>query len=466
MENKCPYCGAETRPGDNYCLNCGNPLLPATPSSAPQQGQPGETTVAAPSDWGASIPAETPQASVWGDIGGATVAAENATELATQKADYPAPTAQATIDRIEHPARFILRSDDGEVVQEYPLDKAEIKIGRAPDSDILLSKDKLTSRRHATVHYENNQYVLQDERSANGTFINGQQIEEMVPQVLHDGDHIGIGEHELIFRAYDSPAENIENLNTVAVPFSAVPVENTFGTRQDDNATIATSQDDDFRTREAVEPEIPSTPEPAAPAQQPAATTQPEPVSTPPAMTSYQYEPAAQSEPAPRTPVVPYEEAEPAAQFGNISGDITLGRLNSLPQPVLPDMTALVAALATLDGQITSLQQQFDATQEAMRQHDNEIAQVTGQLRANLRRVTERMDSTIADVARSREVLAWAELSQLIEDAMNNPRDIEYVTKLARKARDINKVFQIHQNVLNTMAECNSLLRRLIGDDK
>jgi pSer/pThr/pTyr-binding forkhead associated (FHA) protein len=471
MEKKCPYCGAETRPGDNYCLNCGNPLLPATPSSAPQQGQLGDATVAAPADWASSVPAETPQANMWGDIGGTTVAAESAAELATQKADYPAPTAQATIDRIEHPARFILRSDDGEVVQEYPLDKAEIRIGRAPDSDILLSKDKLTSRRHATVRYEDNQYILQDERSANGTFINGQQIEEMVPQVLHDGDHIGIGEHELIFRSYDSPAENIENLNTVAVPFSAVPLENTFGTRQDDNATVATSQDEDFRTREAVEPEIPSTPEPAAPSapvssQPPAVTTQPEPLSALPAMTSYQYEPAAQNEHVPSTPAGSYEQADPPAHFGNISGDITLGRLNSLPQPVLPDMTALVAALATLDGQITSLQQQFDATQEAMRQHDSEIAQVTGQLRANLRRVSDRMDSTIADVARSREVLAWAELSQLIEDAMNNPRDIEYVTKLARKARDINKVFQIHQNVLNTMAECNSLLRRLIGEEK
>jgi len=53
-----------------------------------------------------------------------------------------------------------------------------------------------------------------------------------------------------------------------------------------------------------------------------------------------------------------------------------------------------------------------------------------------------------------------------MEDVMNNPRDIEYVTKLARKARELNKVFQLHQSVLNTLAECNSLLRSLIGDDR
>jgi hypothetical protein len=90
---------------------------------------------------------------------------------------------------------------------------------------------------------------------------------------------------------------------------------------------------------------------------------------------------------------------------------------------------------------------------------------MTDQLRTGLRRVSDRMDSTIANVARSREALAWSELSQLMEDVMNNPRDIEYVTKLARKARELNKAFLLHQNVLNAMAECNSLLRSLIGDE-
>jgi leucyl aminopeptidase len=119
-----------------------------------------------------------------------------------------------------------------------------------------------------------------------------------------------------------------------------------------------------------------------------------------------------------------------------------------------------------LDGQITILQEQFNATQEAMRSHEAELTQTASQLRSGIRRVAERMDNTIADVARSREALAWADLLQLMEDVMNNPRDIEYVTKLARKARELNKVFQIHQNVLNAMAECNSLLRGMISEEK
>jgi len=137
-----------------------------------------------------------------------------------------------------------------------------------------------------------------------------------------------------------------------------------------------------------------------------------------------------------------------------------------MQQPALPDVAPLAAALTALDGQVASLQEQLNATQEAMRKHDAEIAQAANQLRSGVRSVSDRMDKTIADVARNREQLAWAELSQLMEDVMNNPRDIEYVTKLARKARELNKVFQIHQNVLNTLAECTSLLRSLIGEDR
>ena len=101
-----------------------------------------------------------------------------------------------------------------------------------------------------------------------------------------------------------------------------------------------------------------------------------------------------------------------------------------------------------------------------MRNHEADIQQTSNQLRAGVRSVSDRMDKTIADVARTREQLAWSELLQLMEDVMNNPRDIEYVIKLARKARELNKVFQIHQNVLSTLAECTSLLRGLVGEDR
>jgi len=458
--DKCPVCGADTRQGDNYCLNCGQRLFPLTPSSSSL----GDATLAASDEWGGAGGSSPSGWSI--DPSAQTIAAS---EVATQRESVAAPTAQAILDKIEQPAHFILRSDTGEVLQEYPLDKPEIVIGRAPTSDILLSKDKLTSRRHANVYYENGKYLLLDEHSANGTFVNGEQIEEAVPHELHDGDHVGIGEHELIFRTFGSSASAVEDLPTVAVSYEP-PQEVTYRTRDDAMATVPSS--DEFGTHAMVlgeEGELaagvleqlaspPSTPVPEAAIAFSDVSAISEKTSDPVASA-----PVGNSLNGERTAVTPLPVSSASEK---VETHVTFNRFASLTQPALPDMGALMAALSTLDGQVMALQEQFNSTQEAIRNHDAEVAQTADQLRAGIHRVAERMDSTIADVARSREALAWAELLQLMEDVMTNPRDIEYVTKLARKARELNKVFQLHQNVLNTMAECNSLLRSMIGDDK
>jgi pSer/pThr/pTyr-binding forkhead associated (FHA) protein len=447
--DKCPYCNAETRPGDNFCLNCGNRLLPSTPSAQQAQSVGDATLPASVDEWspnpGGTAPASSPG---WGEADMKTVENTNV-EPPTLRAEAPAsPVASATMNKFENPAHLILRSDNGEVLQDYTLDKYEMSIGRTPNSDILLSKDKLTSRRHATIHYENGEYVLRDERSANGTFVNGQQLEEMTPRTLQDGDHVGIGEHELVFYAYKpaSSGVDIESMPTVTVN-SAAAAEMTYRTRGDEMLTA--TNNDDFSTRSmngGSQVEAAQQPEnPPAPSSEPAPA--PAPVAAQPTTTK-----ATTDQPDSRSSIA--------------SVGVSFNRLTSLPQPTLPEVAPLVAALATLDGQVSSLQEQLNATQEAMRNHETDIAQTTNQLRSGVRNVSERMDNTIADVARSREQLAWTELLQLMEDVMNNPRDIEYVTKLARKARELNKVFQIHQNVLNVLAECTSLLRSLIGEDK
>ena len=472
--DKCPYCSAETRPGDNFCLNCGNRLLPSTPS--PQQAQPviGDATIPSSEGWVPPGAEASPHAqeSGWADDNQLTIA-NTSLESAPLTADSSAPAssgapvAQATLDKVENPAHLTLRTDNGEVLQEYLLEKPETSIGRAPNSDILLSKDKLTSRRHATIRYENGGYVLRDERSANGTFVNGQQLEELSPRLLQDGDHVGIGEHELIFQAHKAEAAgiDIESMPTISVSHSALG-DITYRTREDELRTATASDDFSTRSMNGGDTSMPETsdnltltsaPEtsPAASDAVPASVVVPASVATP--ETSSETVAPSISTPA-GVPAIPTTPVAPA--------DVTFAHLTSLPQPTLPDVAPLMAALATLDGQVSTLQQQLNATQEAMRNHESDISQTATQLRSGVRRVSERMDNTIADVARSREQLAWAELMQLMEDVMNNPRDIEYVTKLARKARELNKVFQIHQNVLSTLAECTSLLRSLIGEDK
>src|SRR6266699_3750757 len=240
--DKCPYCSAETRPGDNFCLNCGNRLVPSTPS--PQQAQPalGDTTLPTAEDWVPPAPQGSPPGSAWSDPDLLTIASTSA-EPATLRADAPAPTAQAVMNKIETPAHLILRADTGEILHDYTLDKLEMSIGRAPNSDILLSKDKLTSRRHATILYENGQYSIRDERSANGTFVNSQQLDERSTRALHDGDHIGIGEHELIFQEPASSSVDIESMPTMTVNASNA-VEMTYRTRDDEYGTRSVERSD------------------------------------------------------------------------------------------------------------------------------------------------------------------------------------------------------------------------------
>lgn len=426
--DKCPYCGAETRPADNFCLNCGN-RLPVVAATQQAIGGIGDATVPADSEWINPAPHLS-----------------NGHDAPTERAEQP------VLPAIDRPARLTLRTDTGEVLQDFVLEKFRVSIGRAPSSDILLSKDKLTSRSHATIIYEGGEYILRDESSANGTFVNGQQLEEKAPYKLRDGDHVGIGEYELIFHANVANGIDIESMPTVMVNSGT----QTYSTNEDPQLTHSTSDefgtrpwDDDMNSvgQHQVVEEKPS----PAPVFAPLIEPEPQPVKI-------------ADTPLPGPAMLPGPAIAVSSSLQVEVGGVTFGRLTSLPQPQLPDVAPLMAALATLDGQVSSLQEQLNATQEAMRNHDAEIAQTSNQLRHGVRNVSERMDSTIAEVARSREQLAWAELLQLMEDVMNNPRDIEYVTKLARKARELNKVFQIHQNVLNTLAECTSLLRGLIGE--
>src|SRR5260370_8800825 len=134
VRDKGPYCGAETRFGDNFCLNCGNRLLASTPS--PQQAQPviGDATLPASEEWtpsnvGSSSPA---QGSNWSDANLLTIA-NTSNEPETLHPDAPeadssaAPVAQATLDKIDNPAQLILRSDNGEVLQDYQIGRASCR---------------------------------------------------------------------------------------------------------------------------------------------------------------------------------------------------------------------------------------------------------------------------------------------------------------------------------------------------
>ena len=74
--------------------------------------------------------------------------------------------------------------------QVFLLTGQNIVVGREPDKDIALGADTTISRAHARVVHENGEFVLYDNNSSNGTFVNSLRISM---QVLSPGDLVQFG---------------------------------------------------------------------------------------------------------------------------------------------------------------------------------------------------------------------------------------------------------------------------------
>jgi phosphoserine phosphatase RsbU/P len=88
---------------------------------------------------------------------------------------------------------FVIRPKDYEP-SIVKLDKMKLTIGRSSRNDICIS-DPFASRLHAEIRRENEQVMLVDNGSANGTFVNGQRVTGSLR--LSVGDIVRIGETEI-----------------------------------------------------------------------------------------------------------------------------------------------------------------------------------------------------------------------------------------------------------------------------
>ncbi len=77
---------------------------------------------------------------------------------------------------------------------QFPIEK-EITIGRSPSNEVVLKEPRI-SRRHAVIRHSGNEYLVIDNNSSNGTYVNGTAVTE---QVLHAGDKLQIGSFEMVF---------------------------------------------------------------------------------------------------------------------------------------------------------------------------------------------------------------------------------------------------------------------------
>ncbi len=82
------------------------------------------------------------------------------------------------------------------VLKEFSLTQGVVTIGRLPDN--LIQVDNLAvSGHHAKIYWEADHYVLEDNNSLNGTFVNNRRVSRAI---LKDGDEVLIGKHVLCFK--------------------------------------------------------------------------------------------------------------------------------------------------------------------------------------------------------------------------------------------------------------------------
>jgi pSer/pThr/pTyr-binding forkhead associated (FHA) protein len=87
-------------------------------------------------------------------------------------------------------------------------------LGRAAHNDIVIQSAE-ASRQHAVINVEAAFTSIRDLGSRNGTYVNGDRIEN---QVLIDGDIIRLGSHELRFVAGDQEFSRVEAQRIPTVP--------------------------------------------------------------------------------------------------------------------------------------------------------------------------------------------------------------------------------------------------------
>lgn len=115
-------------------------------------------------------------------------------------------------------AKLVL-SFDGDIVQEYELDKETITVGRKPDNDIHID-NLAVSGRHAKILTILNDSFIEDLDSTNGTFVNGNKVSK---QALQNGDTITIGKHELRYLNENADESDFEKTMIIRPDADGMP---------------------------------------------------------------------------------------------------------------------------------------------------------------------------------------------------------------------------------------------------
>ena len=111
----------------------------------------------------------------------------------------PEDVAELTEDHalgLEGPA-LVVRAGGGRAGESFRPSGSRTRIGRSPDCEIFLD-DVTVSRNHAVLVEEDGEFVVEDQGSLNGTFVNRKRIDRAP---LHEGDELQVGKYRLTYIA-------------------------------------------------------------------------------------------------------------------------------------------------------------------------------------------------------------------------------------------------------------------------
>lgn len=121
-----------------------------------------------------------------------TVGANPGAASHTQVMSGTSPLSSAPVTKSS--AMLLLKTTQGP--HHIPLESTLLTVGRGLSNDIIL-EDTRVSRHHAQLRYKTRRFWLTDLGSTNGTFVNGERINEAP---LRDGDTISLGGLDITFR--------------------------------------------------------------------------------------------------------------------------------------------------------------------------------------------------------------------------------------------------------------------------
>ena len=105
--------------------------------------------------------------------------------------------------------------------QRYPLEGERSILGRHPDCDVVIEVGAV-SRQHAQINHFNDQYLIEDLHSRNGTIVNGKLIQ--APQELHQGDRVKICDWTFAFYEKEPSDESSARAAGVKVASGGMPL--------------------------------------------------------------------------------------------------------------------------------------------------------------------------------------------------------------------------------------------------